>query len=121
MVRQPKSSRLLKRALTSQPKDEDGGYVGSRFIDFLMESRPHGEVGAKVRNQKWNNSVGYFDFTGPMKHGGMGVHELRLFSMAGWILSDYGLRRRTVRGRAPAGRAIPSHHLRCRREGDLHL
>lgn len=68
-----------KKTLMLQPQDKDGKFTPSRFIDFVFES---------LRNDI--NSIGYFDFTGPMKTGGLALHDLRLFSMAGIVYYDHG-------------------------------
>ncbi len=68
-----------KKTLILAPKDSDGKYIPSSFIDFIFES---------LRNDI--NSVGFFDFTGPVKSGGMALYDLRLFSMAGVVLYDHG-------------------------------
>ncbi len=61
-----------RKTLILQPQDADGRWDTSRFIDFIFEAK-YDSI----------NSMGYFDFTEPMKTGGMAVHDLRLFSMVG--------------------------------------
>ncbi len=79
-----------RQTIIIQPQDENGRYLRSPFIDFTFEFRPHGEMGPGVRAPKANNSIGFFDFTEPMKSGGMAVHDLRLFSMAGVVYYNRG-------------------------------
>ncbi len=69
-----------KKTLMLQPHDKEGKWEASKFIDFVFENNP--EQGA--------NTLGWFDFTGPMKSGGLAIHDLRLFSMAGVMYYDHG-------------------------------
>jgi hypothetical protein len=61
-----------RSAMILQPQKEDGTWDTSRFIDFIFDAK-YDTV----------NSMGYFDFTGPMRNRGLAVHDLRLFSMVG--------------------------------------
>jgi len=60
-----------------QGLDTDGQFTNSasslHFVFDHLKNAPKRE----------GNSVGYFDFTGPQKSGGLGVHDLRAFSMVG--------------------------------------
>ncbi len=68
-----------RKTFIIQPVNEEGYWETSKAIDFVFQS---------VRGQA--NSLGWFDFTGPMKSGGMAVHDLRLFSMVGLVYYNRG-------------------------------